>query len=98
MAIWILNTDFDFGERNQGCQMVHFQTKNPNSGKFLAMTDVGILYGHLVYFMPIWYITYMVIRYIFSRFGMWYHEKSGNPEHNCQLYSIQVKANGLCFF
>jgi hypothetical protein len=31
----------------------------------------GILYGHLVYFVVIWYA--------FPRFGMLYQEKSGNP-------------------
>jgi hypothetical protein len=33
-----------------------------------------IVYGHLVYFSPFWYI--------FPRFGMLYQEKSGNPEHD----------------
>jgi hypothetical protein len=40
--------------------MVYFQTKNPNLGKFwedLAIKDVGLFYGHLVYF---------------SRFGIFY--------------------------
>jgi hypothetical protein len=39
-----------------GCQMVRFQTKNTNLGNFLegvAMLDVGIFYGHLVYVMTI---------------------------------------------
>jgi hypothetical protein len=31
----------------------------------------GVFCGHLVYFMVIWYI--------FSRFGMLHQEKSGNP-------------------
>jgi hypothetical protein len=34
----------------------------------------GLFYCHLVYFMVIWY-TY------FSRFGMLYQEKSGNPDY-----------------
>jgi hypothetical protein len=67
--------------------MVYFETKNPNFGKFwkvlqlkmlvLFMANLsislpnGILYGHLVHFVVIWYI--------FSRFGMLYREKSGNP-------------------
>jgi hypothetical protein len=44
--------------RNQGCQMVYFQTKNPNLVKFwnvYAMEDVGVLYGHLVNFTAIGY-------------------------------------------
>jgi hypothetical protein len=40
--------------------MVRFQTKNTNLGKdwrvLLHMEDVGIFYGHLVYFKNIWYI------------------------------------------
>jgi hypothetical protein len=38
--------------------MVCFQTKMPIWENFggVAMEDVGILYGHLVYFMTIWHI------------------------------------------
>jgi hypothetical protein len=36
------------------------------------MEDVGIFYGHWVYFAVIWYI--------FPVFGMLYQEKSGNPD------------------
>jgi hypothetical protein len=63
----------------QGCQMVCFQTKNPNLGKFwraldwkkLILWPFGIFYGYLVNFVFIWYIL--------SRFGNMYQEKSGNP-------------------
>jgi hypothetical protein len=67
--------------------MVYFQTKNPNLGKFWKvlqwkMLEVlraslsilrqnGIFYGHLVHFV--------VILYIFPRFGILCREKSGNP-------------------
>jgi hypothetical protein len=49
-----------------------------------AMGDVGIFYGHLVYFraLEIFYchlVYFVVIWYIFPRFGMLYQEKSGNP-------------------
>jgi hypothetical protein len=56
----------------QGCQMVCFQTKNPNLGKFWRVLQWKILvyfmtiwsilrplkifYGHLVHFLLIWYI------------------------------------------
>jgi hypothetical protein len=44
----------------QGCQMVCFQTKNPDLGKFWRalewMEMAGIFYGHLVYFTSNWYI------------------------------------------
>jgi hypothetical protein len=50
----------------------------------LAMEDVGIFYGHLVDLRPfdILYrhlLYFVVIWYIFPRFGVLYHEKSGNP-------------------
>jgi hypothetical protein len=67
--------------------MVCFQTKNPNLGKFWGVLQwkilvyimtiwsilllLGIFYGHLVYFLIIWYI--------FPRFGILDREKSGNP-------------------
>jgi hypothetical protein len=70
-----------------GCQMVTFQTKNPNLGKFWRAIDgkmltyfmatwnilqtFGIFCDHLVHFVFIWYI--------FSGFGIMYQEKSGNP-------------------
>jgi hypothetical protein len=56
---------------NQGCQMVYFQTKNPNLGKFwrvlqwktlvymstwYILRPFWYIYGRLIYFMVIWYI------------------------------------------
>jgi hypothetical protein len=57
----------------QGCQMVCFQTKNPNLGKFWRVFEWKMLvyfrdtwsilrsfvifYGHLVYFPPFWYLV-----------------------------------------
>jgi hypothetical protein len=71
----------------QGCQMAFFETNNSDLGKFwrvlqwkmvvyyLAIRSIFRLYrilcGHLVYFMVIWYI--------FFRFVILYHEKSGSP-------------------
>jgi hypothetical protein len=51
------------------------------------MEDVGICYGHLVHFTVICYIlwTFGIVRgnlVYFSRFGIMYREKSGNPETN----------------
>jgi hypothetical protein len=69
--------------------MVYFQTENPDLGKFwnvlqrkmlvnfMAIRAILLpfrtyyLNGHLVYFV--------VILVYFSRFGMLYQEKSGNP-------------------
>jgi hypothetical protein len=65
----------------QGCQMVYFQTKNPNSGKFCRF----LRWKMSVYFMAIWSILrpfgimYVYLVY-FSRFGILYQEKSGNPD------------------
>jgi hypothetical protein len=75
--------------------MVYFQTKNANLGNFLEcleMNDVGKFYGHLVYlFTAIWYIVcpfgiFAVSLVYFSRFGMLYQEKSGNPDYDCSCY------------
>jgi hypothetical protein len=52
------------------------------------MEDIGILYGHLVYFVPIFcgHLAYfMVIWYILSRFGMLYQKKSDRPASNYDL-------------
>jgi hypothetical protein len=71
----------------QGCQMVSFQTKNLNLSKFWRALEYKVLleimiiwnilqplcifYGHFGNFLVIWYI--------FPRFGALYQEKSGNP-------------------
>jgi hypothetical protein len=55
------------------------------------LSPFGIFLGHLVYFVGIWYS--------FPRFGMFYEEKSGNPEeerkNDCidALIFIQNKNN-----
>jgi hypothetical protein len=71
----------------QGCQMVSFQTKNSDLGKFwtalggkmllefMAIWNIlwtfGIFYDHLEHFGFLWYIFY--------GFGIMYQEKYGNP-------------------
>jgi hypothetical protein len=61
----------------QGCQMVYFQTKSPNLGKFWRVLQwkmlvyfmsvwnislpFAILYGHLVHFLLIWYIFSVLV-------------------------------------
>jgi hypothetical protein len=61
----------------QGCQMVSFQTQNPNLGKFWRALDwkmliyfmaiwiilqtFGIFYNHLVHFLFIWYILAVLV-------------------------------------
>jgi hypothetical protein len=52
----------------------------------IALKDVGLFYGHLVYFTDIWYISWPFgilcdTLVYFSRFGMLYQEKSGNPDN-----------------
>jgi hypothetical protein len=71
----------------QGCQMVYFQTKNPNLGKFWRVLQWKMLVyqDHLEHFPAIWYIYFMALWYmlwsfgIFSPFWYIYREKSGNP-------------------
>jgi hypothetical protein len=72
----------------QGCQMAHFQTNNPNLGKFWRVLRWKIL----LYFTPSWsvlqpfsifcgHLVYLMVTYLvyFSCCGMLYQEKSGNP-------------------
>jgi hypothetical protein len=86
----------------QGCQMVCFQTKNHNLGKFWSALDwkmlkyfmaiwnilmrFGNFYCYLVHFLPIWYI--------FPGFGIMYQEKSGNPAPHrmCGLFARAILA------
>jgi uncharacterized Tic20 family protein len=67
----LIAVDFKILVMYQGCQMVYFQTKNPDMGKFyrlwqwkmlvyfIAVWSIlrpfGIFCGHLVYFMVSWY-------------------------------------------
>jgi hypothetical protein len=82
--------------RNQGCQIVCFQTKNPNFGKIWRALERTML----LYFMTIW----SILRSFGIIFGLWYsllsfgifffvlacldQEKSGNPDRNC-LFIVQ---------
>jgi hypothetical protein len=82
--------------REQGCQMVYFQTKNPDLGKFWRVLE----WKMLVYFTVIWYILkvyFVAIWYIFPRLGMLHLEKSGNPaqenpinlrRYNCEQFCL----------
>jgi hypothetical protein len=72
MAKQNLHNAKSFRPFSQGCQMVSFQTKNTNLGKFWRALDwktliyfmaiwnilqtFGILYDHLIHFVFIWYI------------------------------------------
>jgi hypothetical protein len=64
----------------QGCQMVCFQTKNPNLGKFLGVLQwkmMVIFYGHLVHFTVFCYIlwTFDIVRGNLVYFpSFWYFE------------------------
>jgi hypothetical protein len=71
----------------QGCQMVYFQTKNPNLGLFCRAFDwenVGIFYDHLKYVKAIWHnlrpfskvCSHLVY---FSQFGMFGPRKIWQP-------------------
>jgi hypothetical protein len=67
--------------------MVCFQTKNPNLGKFCRvlqwkrmeylLDSWSILRSYVIFYGH--FVKFVVIRYIFSRFGILYQEKSGNP-------------------
>jgi hypothetical protein len=81
-------------DRGQGCQMVCFQTKNPNLSKFWRVLQwnryVGIFYGHLVHFTDFCYNlwTFGIVHgnlVYFSSFCILYQEKSGNPDRGLDM-------------
>jgi hypothetical protein len=61
------------------------------------MEDVGIFYGHLVHFTVFCYILWTFgiasgnLVYIFSRFGILYKEKSGNPARDHESWRNSTK-------
>jgi hypothetical protein len=64
----------------QGCQMVYFQTKNPNGGKYWRALD----WKMLTYFTDIWdilwpFVTFCVHLLHLCGFGTMCQEKSGDP-------------------
>jgi hypothetical protein len=73
---------------SQGCQMVHFLTKNPILGKIFRALD----WTMLIYFMSVWNVLriyeifydhlahFVFIWCIFSGFGNMHKEKSGIPD------------------
>jgi hypothetical protein len=87
----------------QGCQMVCFQTKNPNLVKFLRalywkmlicyvaiwniLRTFGIFYDQLVHFVFIWCI--------FPFFGIMRQEKSGNPAYGPWKALLSLTLNQL---
>jgi hypothetical protein len=65
--------------------MVYLQTKNSSLAKFwMALESVGIIYGHSEHLNAICYTLWPFGIFCchlvyFSRIGMPYQEKSGNP-------------------
>jgi hypothetical protein len=56
-----------FLSRLKGCQMVYFQTKNPNLGKFWSVLQLKIC----TYFMTIWYILLPFRKFIAIWYILW---------------------------
>jgi hypothetical protein len=85
-------------KRRQGCQMVCFQTQNPNLGKFWRALE----WKMFVYFMTIWnnlrpfdiiygrLVKFVVIWYIFPILVCLDQEKSGNPERRHAMYTFNA--------
>jgi hypothetical protein len=68
------------GHVQQGCQMIYFQTKNPNLGKFSRASSCTMLINFTVIWNTLRPFGIFYGLYIFSRFGMLYRGKSGNPD------------------
>jgi hypothetical protein len=72
----------------QGCQMVYFETKNPNFGKFWRASKwkilVYVFYGH--------FKIHREFHIVSPRFGILYQEKYGNPGyHRHKMYHGKKK-------
>jgi hypothetical protein len=70
----------------------------------LAMENLGIFYDHLDYFRAIGNILwpfgiFLVIWFIFSRFGILDQEKSGNPDLDpiLRIPHLQLQHWGSCY-
>jgi hypothetical protein len=66
------------------------------------MEDVGIFYGNSVYFKGILNILWPFGAFCgnlvyFSRFGMSYQEKSGNPVEEAEIEGLGFREIPLCF-
>jgi hypothetical protein len=93
----------------QGCQMVYFKTKTPiwvnfegpkNTKCRYILWSCRIFHGH-------WYILWpfgnvVIIWYVLPRFGILYHEESGNPDQltflaigACLAFSAEYRDNKL---
>jgi hypothetical protein len=64
-----------------------FSNQKSKFGKILdglAMEEVGIFYGHLVYFMVIWYILWTFYCHLVHFPPFWHvvPKKSGNPDQD----------------
>jgi hypothetical protein len=99
MFIYVLSRNV-----KQGCQTAYSQTKNPNLGKFWRVLQCKVL----VYFMAISFIVlpfgifcgnlvnFTVVWYIFSRFGVLFQDKSGNPDAKAScILCYQAQKNCL---
>jgi hypothetical protein len=75
-----------------------FSNQKSQFGKILedlAMEEVGLFYGHLVYFM--WLLYFVAIwQHVMVIFGMLYQEKSGNHVKQCNHLLIQSQT-GVCY-
>jgi hypothetical protein len=61
-----------------------------NRKSWYILSQFGLFYGHWRYFTAIWYKYFVVIWFIFPRFGALYQGKSGNPAymHSCVMFTF----------
>jgi hypothetical protein len=90
--------------KEQGCQMVCFQTKNPNLGKFCRALDwkmlicfmaiwnilwqFGIFYAQLVHFVLIWYIFPVLVSCTLKNLATLAKSENKWPCFYCFLFTI----------
>jgi hypothetical protein len=91
---------------NRGCQTVYFHAKNPNLGTFVSALELKLLVCFIIIcnilrpfgicYSP--FVKFVVLRPIYPRLGMFYQEKSGNPDATQVLNFVGRKKPGKELF
>jgi hypothetical protein len=62
------------------------------NGRWYILWLFGPFPGYSVYFTAIYLLCFVVIWYIFPRFGMLYREKSGNPANRHMKHTNRARS------
>jgi hypothetical protein len=105
LQVSMLSQSKSLRTRNQGCQMVVFQTKNANFDIFwkaLVWIFLGELHVHSEFLLLFWYILWQSCTYVCGHFGHFpqfffflHQEKSGNLARNVTREAFKALRNDV---